>query len=42
VKRRICLVGTAIAAVPFAVGIGVTAAAGKSKPPASVAVLSAT
>src|SRR5689334_700748 len=29
-KRRICLVGTAIAVVPFAVGISVAAAAGKS------------
>jgi hypothetical protein len=34
VRRRICLVGTAIAAVPFAVGIGVAAAA-----PATPAVL---
>lgn len=45
-KRRICLVGTALVAVPFAVGIGVTAAAAKSKahhgkpaPSKSVAVL---
>lgn len=29
-KRRICLVGIAIAAVPFAAGISVAAAAGKS------------
>lgn len=29
-KRRICLVGTAIAVVPFAVGTSVAAAAGKS------------
>jgi hypothetical protein len=34
VKRRICLAGTAIAVVPFAVGIGVTAATAKSTPPA--------
>jgi hypothetical protein len=33
VKRRICLVGIAIAAVPFAVGISVATAASKSKAP---------
>ena len=31
-KRRICLVGTAIAAVPFAVGISVATAAPSAKP----------
>jgi len=32
-KRRICLVGTAIAAVPFAVGISVATAASKTTTP---------
>jgi hypothetical protein len=32
VKRRICLVGTAIAAVPFAVGLSVATAASKTTP----------
>ncbi len=34
-KRRICLVGLAVAAVPFAMGISVAAAASKSTKPAS-------
>ena len=41
-KRRICLVGTAIAAVPFAVGISVATAASKSttqKPAVKAVVL---
>lgn len=35
-KRRICLVGTALAAVPFAVGISVAGAATKSTAPKPV------
>jgi hypothetical protein len=33
VRRRICLLGTALAAVPFAVGIGVAAVAGAATKP---------
>jgi hypothetical protein len=39
VKRRICIVGTALAAVPLAVGISVTAAGAKTAPAASKAVV---
>lgn len=38
-KRRICLVGIAVSAVPFAVGISVATAASKSTPAAKPTVL---